>query len=213
MNLLELSECFNDLISAPGCRKPGGYINVLNLPGVSLNSLESIKDEDVDSYIELVNLLIARSVERVVNDLFLYFDITLKGEDGILCRGRLKTDKEGRLVANKTDYGSFTLGIVQSRFLVLNLFNLRFYSPIEQEITFKIRELGTGNVVAEYPTKVLAGENVIRINKHFNPTAYNRVFEVYYEGEGVQYYETTNEPCFSNCACKEYILCLSLIHI
>jgi hypothetical protein len=210
MNSFELAECFKKLIGAPWCKEPGGFINVFSLPGISLHSLESIRDEDKHTFLELIESLVIRSVERVINDLFTYIDFSLKGSEGVVCRGRVKLNREGLPIVKSAESALVSLSVLQSKFLVLHLFTLRFYSASEQKIRVRVTEKQTNSVLFEEVVTANIGENFIPVNKHFNPTAYNRELIVSYEpvdANEVLYYETTNEPCFSDCGCNSYILC------
>lgn len=212
MNYTQLSDCFKRVIEVPGCEPVSNdSIKINNLAGISINSIESIRSEDYDSYIDVVSNLVNRSINRIINDMYRFIDVNLISYGGVHCIGRLVTDGNGNLVVATPPPASEMAGIIlsvqQSKFLTLTIHNFVFHSPIAQTATFLIQEPQTYTTIETITVDLVAGENIIEVNRTFNPNNYNRSIVIVYDTSLVTSYVSESKPCYPDCKCNEYITC------
>jgi len=202
-NIIGISQC--PTLDEFGNEIPSiALININQLPGISIESIDSIADSDYDTYLQVYEDILTRAAMRLSNDIPTYLPLDLVGDIGYSCYGRLKHDADYMLIPNSTyspipTYGGIGLGIRQSQFLVLNIPFFRFFSPIQQVITFYIKEAASGSILWQKQVAINAGENIVDVNLDVYGTSYQKRIFLYYDLSGSEYYETTSDQCYYDC--------------
>jgi hypothetical protein len=214
MDISNLIECFKKVINIPSCDTNNtGGIQINQLPGISIKSLQSIAKEEQESYINVVNDIIMRAIYRIINDLSSYITIELNNYGQVLCYGRLEQDKDGYLIpvdatTNTTLVGGL-VSVSQSKFLTLYIDSFRFYSPRQQTGVFYLLTTQNNQIIETYTVDLVAGENNIIVNKHFYPTNYSRTIAIVYDSSTLEHYKTNSLDCYDACPCDCTFVCSS----
>jgi len=198
--------CLKNIIGVLGCEsdtRPLVYLN--RLPGVSIKSLDMIANEDQITYLGVIDDIITRAGMRLEIDMLAMGGIRLTQDSQASCIGRLVEPAEQKIGEPGLQGMAFTFK--QSKYLTLKILSLFFYSPVAQNITFYVIDAVTNEVYDTIPAQLQPGDNEIPINRSYYPRRSSNFLLVVYEGEGVAYYETIDEPCYDACDCRYIRVC------
>jgi hypothetical protein len=198
--------CLKNIIGVLGCEsdtRPLIYLN--RLPGVSIKSLDMIANEDQITYLGVIDDIITRAGMRLEIDMLALGGIRLTQDSQAQCLGRLVEPVEQKIGESGLQGMVFTFR--QSKYLTLKILSLFFYSPITQNVTFYVIDAVTNEVYDTIPAQLQPGDNEIPINRSYYPRRSGNFLLVVYEGEGVSYYETIDEPCYDECQCRFITAC------
>lgn len=168
-----MSSCLIDWIGIYGCDAPTGnssvYIN--QLPGINLESLEKLSDDEQKTYLGVWSDIQARGVRK-------FFNLV---QARMLKKYRMKalqsTITLGSLIdtsvtfASSGQYRGFTYELklknqlLKSNFQALNVQKLQLYLPAPINTTIKIVNLDTAEVLFTKALTGVAGWNVVDVNQ------------------------------------------------
>lgn len=174
--------------------------DITKLPGISLESLEKIRDKDTVSLTELVDNLIFRAINRVKIDLISGKKIQLANQDFSLCVGRLTDISE--IVPASNGKGGVTIDIIQSEYILLNLATLYFYTDDVYSVDFQVIDLYSNTVLHTFTLDTVAGENVYDLNFDIFASRHSRKIAVVYDLSQANFYKTNAIACFDSCTCS-----------
>lgn len=151
--------CYEGLLGYSFCSVPGSYsIDITEIPGVSLEFLESIRVRDIDSVQGLITALNRRALTRVEN---LIFKSIKTQKTASYCFGKLVVP-----VVELENTGSNPVVNLQYAFtccdLSFRIDSLVFYSPLAQSVTFTAVDF-LGNTVWTHSGNMLKGKNEIKV--------------------------------------------------
>lgn len=199
-------QCLKNAINIRGCnetQQPLIYLN--SLPGISIKSLDMIANEDRENYVGTINAILERAGHRVLLDFIsgaANAKINPKYFNSLYCLGRMSEPLQYNQPLTSPLWQGIKFKFKQSQYISLNIYNLYFFSDINQTIDFVVMDLVTNNILDVITANLVAGDNKIAINKIFYPNPRSTQICIFYNGMVTGYYKTENIGCYDEC-CSE----------
>jgi len=191
-----MANCLAQAINVRGCgNTPLVYLN--SLPGISLKSLDLIKNEEQHSYVDVINDVRERAANRVTFDFFASSNVEFTLLPHTNCVGRISEPLQ--LLPPSGGEGGILFDFVTSKYLSLRIVNLYFKSDVVQTITFFVKDVVTNEVLDTIVADLVIGENEIPVNKLYYPTRTSTKLFVGYDLSTTGYYKTSIEDCYEGC--------------
>lgn len=170
-----MSNCLTDWIGIYGCDAPSGafsgvYIN--QLPGVNLDSIESVADDEQKTYLGVWSDVQERGIRKFYNR------VTTELSKRYRLKSLKSTNDLGTII-DKTpilpinQYRGFTYELKlknqlrRSNYQALNVQKLRLYLLQAGNVTLKIVDLDTATVLWTKQIIGVSGWNIIEVNEKF----------------------------------------------
>lgn len=170
-----MSNCLTDLIGIYGCDAPssvsGVYIN--QLPGINLESIESVADDEQETYLGVWNDVQERGIRKFKNRLQTELSnrYRLKSLRSTLDLGSIIDTTQTTAPTGQYRGFSYQLKLKnqfrRSNFQALNVQKLRLYLPIAVNTTVKIVNMDTAEVLWTKAVVGTQGWNTIQVNEQF----------------------------------------------
>lgn len=191
-------DCFEGLIGVQSCSVKQVQFDIARLPGISIESIEKIRDADTQTFLDAINDVIFRAVYRLKGDLSK--SIKTSGMQSEICIGRL--DDAMILVPASTGFGGIMLKMMQSQYLLITIDSLKFFTDGIYTIDFLVHDMTTGTLLETINFQTQAGENEIPVNLTLLAQRYDRQISITYDLSTAPYMKSSALPCFDGCSCS-----------
>lgn len=195
-------DCFEGIIGVQSCSTTQLKYDIAKLPGISIESIEKVRDKDTDTFKQSIDNVIFRAVYRLKSDLLHASNIKMKSYRDELCLGRLASGDEAILVPADSGHGGVYIDINQSKYVLLSILNIYFYTDNIYTVDFLIHDVYTNTLIDIITVETTEGDNIIPVNLELYAQRYDRRISITYDLSTANHYLTYSQSCYDACSCS-----------